>query len=364
MPARIVIASYDKFLKNALARNVSGPDRNIKLAFNIVEAASHFSLTEPNILIYDIDDGVSPSKYISLLLNKYSLLIILTGSNPKKAYNYFAFGVKDYIIKPDGLNSPDGEEFFVAIKERVKMFISEVGRHHIKTRMSGANTATRFNPHPGGRPQHFFHNQNQNHHINHHNLNEKYKNDIVIAIASSTGGTEALDQILKVLPPELPPILIVQHITSSFTKQFAKRLDNYSALTIKEAEDYEPVYPGTVYIAPGDFHMTIARRGKELIIQCVTDKKINGVRPSADILFNSVAEVMGNKAIGVILTGMGADGAKGLNIMKSAGSINIGQDEKSCVVYGMPKVAYELGCIDEQLPLSKIPEKLIELSKK
>ena len=358
MLARIVIASYDKFLKNALARDVSGADRNIKLAFNIVEAASHFSLTEPNILIYDIDSGVNPSKYISMILNKYSLLIILTGSNPKKAYDYYTFGVKDYIIKPDTLNSPDGNEFFIAVKERVKSCIAESGKHHIIPKITTHTASTRFNPHPGGRPSRFFY----NHHNN--SSSDKYKNDIVIAIASSTGGTEALDQILKVLPPDLPPILIVQHITSSFTKQFAKRLDNYSALTIKEAEDYEPVYPGTVYIAPGDFHMTVARRGGELIIKCADGKKVNGVRPSADILFNSVAEVMGDKAIGVILTGMGADGAKGLSIMKSAGSINIGQDESSCVVYGMPKVAYELGCINEQLPLSKIPEKLIELSKK
>ncbi len=356
MLARIVIASYDKFLKNALARDVSGPDRNIKLAFNIVEAAHHFSAAEPNILIYDIDNGVSPSKYISILLNKYSLLIILVGSNPKRAYDYFAFGVKDYIIKPNNLDSSDGKEFLVAIKERTKTFISESMRH-IRPKTT-ANTLTRFNPHPGGRPTHLFY----NHHNN--NISEEYKNDIVIAIASSTGGTEALEKILTVLPADLPPILIVQHITSSFTKQFARRLDNYSELTIKEAEDFEPVYPGTVYIAPGDFHMTVARQSGELIIQCNTGKKVNGVRPSADILFNSVAEVMGNKAIGVILTGMGADGAKGLNIMKSAGSINIGQDEASCVVYGMPKVAYELGCINEQLPLSKIPKKLIELSKK
>jgi len=349
MPAKIIVASYTENLKQTLSRTISGSNVEIRFSFNIVEAASYFSHTEPNVLIYDIDSGIKPSRYISNLLNKYKLLIILTGSDPKKAYDYYAYGVKDYIIKPDNFNSSDGKEFLTSITERIKMFFRQ---------LSHQPTYPQNSPMSHHRT---FHGVIHGHMIN--NTKMGYKNDFIIAIASSTGGTEALDKILRELPEDMPPILIVQHMPSLFTKQFAQRLNNYSHLTIKEAEDFEPVYPGNVYIAPGDFHMTLTKTRGQLTIKCSTGKKVNGVRPSADILFKSVAEVMSNKAIGVILTGMGADGARGLSIMHSSGSINIGQDEESCVVYGMPKAAYLLGCIDEQLPLSKIPNKIIQLVK-
>lgn len=345
MPAKIIIASYDENLKNTLRRNISGSNIDVTPSYNIVEAASHFAANVPNVLIYDTDNGIRPSNYISVLLKKYNLLIILTGSSPKRAYDFFAFGVKDYIIKPETFNSSDGKEFLVSIIERIKTFF-------------------RLNSSRVVRPQRSYNNLSYNNAQN-SALQTKmgHKQDFVIAIAASTGGTEALDKIMRELPDNLPPILIVQHMPSTFTKQFAKRLDNYSKLSIKEAENLEPIYPGHVYIAPGDFHITLSRKYGQLIIECNTGKKINGVRPSADVLFNSVAEVMGGNSIGVILTGMGTDGAKGLAIMKNAGSINIGQDEESCVIYGMPKSAYILGALDEQLPLSKIPQKIVELSK-
>ncbi len=347
MSAKIVIASYTESLKAVLARNISGSNIDVKLSYNLIDAASNFSPTEPNVLIYDIDGGIRPTTYISSVLRKYNLLIILTGSNPKRAYDYYAFGIKDYIIKPSDFNSSDGREFLIAVTERIKAFFKANHGHHQRTL--------------------FHHTANQHRNIPSHQLyNTKFghKSDFVIAVAASTGGTEALDDIMRALPDDLPPILVVQHMPNSmFTKQFAKRLDNYSKLSVKEAEDYEPIYPGNAYIAPGDLHMTLSRSSGQLIVECKTGKRVNGVRPAADILFNSVAEVMADKAIGVILTGMGADGAKGLSIMKTAGSMNIGQDEKSCVVYGMPKVAYSLGCIDEQLPLSEIPQKIVEFAK-
>ncbi len=355
MSAKIIIASYTKSLKNTLARNIVGLNIDVKFSFNIVEAASYFSTTEPNILIYDIDNGANPSKYISMLLNKYKLLIILTGANPKRAYDFYSFGIKDYIIKPDNFSSSDGEEYILSIKERIRMFFEEVKRTHKGSGLTSFSLNHQSNRH---------HSLLHNHKHNYNNISKfGYKNDIVIAIASSTGGTEALDKIVRELPADMPPILVVQHMASSFTKHFAKRLNNFSNLNIKEAEDGEIVYPETLYIAPGDFHMRLVKSSDKLVIRCVTDKKVNGVRPAADVLFESVAQIMGNKAIGVILTGMGSDGAKGLSIMKKAGSINIGQDEETSLVYGMPRVAYELGCIDEQLPLSKISQKIIELSK-
>ncbi len=360
MSAKIIIASYTENLRSTLKRNISGSNVDVILSYNLIEAASHFSPAEPNILIYDIDRGAKPTSYVRTLLNKYNLLIILTGSSPKKAYDYYAFGVKDYIITPENFSSADGKEFLIAITERIKTFFnSSHGQHR------GFNSNQRkFNNITTSHAHNYSHtNLNHGHPI--YTTKFGHKKDFVIAIAASTGGTEALDLILRALPAELPPILVVQHMPSSmFTQQFAKRLDNYSELSVKEAENYEPIYSGNVYIAPGDLHMTLKKQAGQLIVECGTGNRVNGVRPAADILFNSVAEVMADKAIGVILTGMGADGAKGLSVMKAAGSINIGQDKESCVVYGMPKVAYDLGAVDIQLPLSEIPQKIVELVKK
>jgi len=361
MSAKIIIASYSESLRTTLKRNISGSNIDVILSYNLIEAASHFSPAEPNILIYDIDRGTKPTNYVRTLLNKYNLLIILTGSSPKKAYDYYAFGVKDYIITPENFNSADGKEFLIAITERVKTFFnSNHGQH------KGFSSNQRiFNNTISHTHTHTYTHQNLNHGHPIYNTKFGHKKDFVIAIAASTGGTEALDLIMRALPANLPPILVVQHMPSSmFTQQFAKRLDNFSELTIKEAENFEPIYSGNVYIAPGDLHMTLKKQAGQLILECGTGNRVNGVRPAADILFNSVADTMANKAIGVILTGMGADGAKGLSVMKAAGSINIGQDKESCVVYGMPKVAYDLGALDIQLPLSKIPQKIVELVKK
>ena len=369
MPARIVIASYDQVLKEVLSRNISGSNIQVDLAYNIVQSEAYFSSSEPNVLIFDIDNGTAPSRYISLLLEKYNLLIVLTGSDPKKAFDFYKYGVKDYIIKPKKFNSADGRELIVAVTERIKKFFSVVNDSRTNTQRTPSHSSrfmqNRFIANGSAMPhanRHSYpnsmHNQMATSKLGHN------KNDSVIAIAASTGGPDALDSILRNLPVDLPPILIVQHMPSKFTYQFAQRINNYSKLEIKEAEDGEPVYSGYAYIAPGGLHMIIKKMGGQLCIKCIAGKKVNGVCPAADVLFSSVAEVMADRAIGVILTGMGADGAKGLSIMKSAGSVNIGQDKETSVVYGMPRVAYDLNCLDYQLSLDRIPQKIVDLSKK
>ena len=182
----------------------------------------------------------------------------------------------------------------------------------------------------------------------------------VIAIGASTGGTEALKDVLVRMPRNSPGIIIVQHMPGTFTKQFAQRLDTLCEMSVKEAENGDHVGIGQVLIAPGNYHMVLRRSGARYYVEIGDGRNVSGHKPSVDVLFNSVAKVAGKNAIGVILTGMGADGAKGMLNMHEQGAITIAQDEKSCVVFGMPKVAIEKGGVDFIVPLDDIAKKIIE----
>lgn len=176
----------------------------------------------------------------------------------------------------------------------------------------------------------------------------------LIAIGSSTGGTEALAAILPKLRPPLPPIVIVQHIPPNFSRIFAERMNKESVLTVKEGENGEPIKPNCAYIAPGGLHMELRRNGEFLQTRCFMAPAVHSCRPAVDVLFKSVAELVGASALGVILTGIGHDGTAGLLAMKSKGSPTLGQDEATSVVYGMPRSAFESGAVDMQVPLGNM----------
>ncbi len=183
----------------------------------------------------------------------------------------------------------------------------------------------------------------------------------VLAIGSSTGGTEALRLLLGNLPDRIPGVVIVQHIPPIFSAAFAKRMNELCPFEVKEAEDGDAVQANRVLIAPGDFHMQLIGKGKALRVRLDQAPARNGHRPSVDVLFESVARQVGPQAVGVILTGMGADGAKGLLKMREAGARTVGQSEESCVVYGMPREAAKIGAVEHVTDLDKIPELLTKL---
>lgn len=183
--------------------------------------------------------------------------------------------------------------------------------------------------------------------------------DTIIAIGSSTGGTEAVKEVLERMPPNMPPILITQHMPERFTKTWADRLNRLCRIAVKEAQDGDSVLPGHALIAPGNFHMTLARNGARYRVRINQDLPVNRHRPSVDVMFASIARYAGANAIGVILTGMGGDGAKELLTMKQAGAFTIAQDEASCVVFGMPKEAIKAGAVDKVLPLDGIAEAIL-----
>ncbi len=183
----------------------------------------------------------------------------------------------------------------------------------------------------------------------------------VIAVGASTGGTEALREFLVPLPPDTPGIVIVQHMPANFTRSFAERLDSLCQVRVKEAEDGDRILPGHVLIAPGNFHMSVQRSGAVYSVRVFQDEPVNRHRPSVDVLFDSCATALGSNAVGVILTGMGADGARGMVAMRRAGAHTIAQDEASCVVFGMPREAIQLGGAEQTLSLNDIPRAVLKL---
>lgn len=183
--------------------------------------------------------------------------------------------------------------------------------------------------------------------------------DTIIAIGASTGGTEAVKDMLMALPPNTPPVLVTQHMPEHFTKTWADRMNSLCRISVKEAEEGDSVLPGHVLIAPGNYHMTLVRSGARYTVRINQDPPMNRHRPSVDVMFASVAQYAGANAVGVILTGMGGDGAKGMFTMKQAGAFTIAQDEASCVVFGMPKEAIKLGGVDKILPLAEIPAAIV-----
>jgi len=181
----------------------------------------------------------------------------------------------------------------------------------------------------------------------------------VIAIGASTGGTEALRDVLVPLPPDAPGIVVVQHMPEKFTKAFADRLNSLCRIQVGEAKDGDRVLPGHALIAPGNYHMEIRRSGAEYRVKVFQAEPVNRHRPSVDVLFHSCARYLGANSVGVILTGMGGDGARGLAQMRECGAHTIAQNEQTCVVFGMPREAIVLGGVAEVLPLSQIPSSML-----
>ena len=195
---------------------------------------------------------------------------------------------------------------------------------------------------------------------------KKYDGQSIVVIGASTGGTEAIKEIVASLKPDTYSLIVVQHIPRAFSRAFAERINNISALEVCEAKDKQQILPGHVYIAPGDQHLKIARNVNTNLLYCKLDdgEAINRHKPSVDVLFRSACESAGNNAIGILLTGMGSDGARGLKEMHDAGAITIAQDEQSSIIWGMPGEAVKIQAADFILPLHKIADKVTTLMQK
>jgi two-component system chemotaxis response regulator CheB len=275
-------------------------------------------------------------EFLKKLMPQYPLPVIVVSSVSQNVLDALDAGAVEFVTKPN-VTRPGGMASFVN-ELIIKIKIA-----------STAKVGNRKSDYTPSRP------------VTNQGIDTMSK---IIAIGASTGGTDAIHTVISGLPRDMPPIVIVQHMPPVFTKLYAERLNNTCELEVKEAEDGDALKPGRVLIAPGNFQMRLAKRGTGFIVKCTQEEKVSGHCPSVDVLFDSVADVAGKQSIGVILTGMGRDGANGLLKMKKTGAYTIGQDEKSSVVYGMPMVAFNIGAVEKQLPLDRIADEIIRFLSK
>lgn len=300
------------------------------------EAATVIKEAKPDVLVCDIEmPRMNGLNFIHQLLPQYPVPVVIFSTLSDRVFDAFSAGAVDFLAKPALNNEHQAREFI---------------RDELLPRVRGAVGANVF---PGND-------------ISGEKLARRKplgNRETVIAIGASTGGTEAITRVIKGFDSDIPGIIVAQHIPPVFSAMFAERLNRETSLTCREARSGDEVKAGVVLIAPGDKHMRLTRFNGKLIVDCNAGDKINGFRPSVDVLFESVAKVAGRDAIGIILTGLGRDGASGLLQMKKAGGETIGQDEETCIVYGMPREAYEIGAVKYQLPLDDIAAKTYALLK-
>lgn len=327
---KVLIVDDSLVFREILARGIASDSmiQVVAKAIDPFDARDKILEFKPDVMICDVEmPKMNGIEFIMKLLPQYHLPVIIVSTMNEAVLDALNAGAVDFVVKPDVHFPKKIEDFIYDLIAKIK-----IAAHAKVVNSSAVCTALTDNV--------------------------KYDHNRIIAIGASTGGTEAIYKLLKQLPPTMPGILIVQHIPPMFSRMFAERLNNQTKLKVKEAQNGDFVEQGKVLISPGDQHMRLKKVGEKFKVEVFSGDKVNGHCPSVDVLFESVAKEAGNHSIGIILTGMGYDGAKGLLAMRRRGARTIGQDEKSSVVYGMPKVAYEIGAIEKQTDLLNIPNVL------
>lgn len=307
----------------------------VGIARDAVEARDYILKFDPKVMVLGVElPRMSGIEFLKKLMPQYPVATIVFGEDARYEYSAKSAGAVDFLKKPS-TNDVKQIEKFVSSELQVKLKIAstaKLGDYKIKNNSTDLSSLTSVGT-----------------------------TDKIIAIGASTGGTEAIFDVVKNLSRDTPGIVIVQHMPPVFTQMYAKRLNEQCKMSAKEAETGDRVMPGQILLAPGDRQMSLVKINGIYQVECRGTQKVSGHCPSVDYMFSSVAKCAGSKALGVILTGMGSDGAKGLLAMRKAGAETIGQNEETCVVYGMPKVAYDIGAVKYQVPLLDIPNKIYAL---
>lgn len=292
---------------------------------------------KPDVMTCDVEmPKMNGIEFIKRLLPQYPLPVIIVSSVSEAIFDAMSVGAVDFVTKPNMKSARNKRAFFEELTRKIPIAAKS------KVMVQQAQVAKLA---PSARPDSIVQQEKQG---------TPVKKVDVIAIGASTGGTEAVYNLLKRMPNTLPGIVIVQHIPAVFSRMFAERLNNQTNLTVKEAVNGDLIEQGCAYIAPGEKQMQVVKDGFKYKIKIYTGDKVSGHSPSVDVLFDSVANTVGPSSIGIIMTGMGYDGSKGLLAMRRKGALTIGQDEKSCVVYGMPKVAHDIGAVQKQGNMEEI----------
>ncbi|MCP4254464.1 MAG: chemotaxis response regulator protein-glutamate methylesterase [Candidatus Scalindua sp.] len=310
---------------------------------------------KPDVITLDVEmprmDGIT---FLHKLMTHYPIPTIMVSSLTQEGCDAtlkaLEVGAIDFVAKPTSRLGSDVEHVIEELHNKIK-YASKAKvrlRQNIPAGGNGSNSHSQANSsHSSTLPG------------NGKNYTVFKGTNKLIFIGASTGGTEALKDVLIGMPPDSPAIAIVQHMPAMFTKAFADRMNSLCAITVKEGKNGDSLIPGQAIIAPGNYHMSIRRNGAMYRVETNQDAPIHHQRPAVDVLFDSASKYVGPNAIGVILTGMGSDGATGLLNMKESGAKTIAQDEDSCVVFGMPKEAIKLGAADKIVPLSRVTENIL-----
>lgn len=300
------------------------------------EARDKILKLKPDVLTLDVEmPRMSGIEFLKILMPQHPMPVVVASSLDGAVFDAMRAGAVDFIEKPSAAQKEGMKNFAREIEEKV---IIAAGVD-VKAKQAAA-AARRL-----GKP------------VAANGISSCAKG--LIALGASTGGTEATSVILRRLPANIPGMVVTQHMPPVFTDMYAKRLNKECAVSVKEAEENDVVKQGHVYIAPGDKHLQVIKRGFDNVIHLSQGEKVNGHCPSVDVMFQSVAKIADRSTVGILLTGMGADGAQGLLEMKGKGAYTIGQDEESCVVYGMPMVAKKMGAVTVQVPLDQIADTLM-----
>lgn len=306
-------------------------------AVDAFDAKKKIPVLKPDILTLDIEmPGMSGLDFLKEYLPTHPLPVILVSSLNMRVFDALAAGAVDFVRKPD-MESHIRKEAFLSMLIS-KLVVAANSRVRVPASAPAASVNRLFAskaPAPAKLAA---------------------AKDMVIAIGASTGGTEAILEVLKQFPENMPGVVITQHMPAGFTAMYSERLNRLCKMEVREAKNGDRIHPGLALLAPGGLQMKVVRMGSGYAVNCVPAEKVNGHCPSVDVLFDSVSNLIRDKAIGILLTGMGADGAAGLLRMRKNGAYTIGQDKETCVVYGMPMEAQKIGAVCQQSPLSSIPQ--------
>ncbi len=328
-PIRVLIVEDSLVFRELLIQNLSRDPaiQVVATAKDPFEARDAILRHKPDVMTLDVElPRMSGIEFLRKLMPQYPIPVVVISALSDKVFDALNAGAVDFVAKPAVSNRAQLEEF-IRNELLVKIKIASTAKiSNIKKTVLG-----------------------QGHEV----LPGKGK-DKIVAIGASTGGTEAIFSVIKDFGTDIPGVVVTQHMPQGFTGMYAKRLNDQCRIQVKEAQTGDRVMPGHMLLAPGgDAHMRLIKVNGVYQVECKKGPRVNGHCPSVDVLFESVARSAGADAVGIILTGMGGDGAKGLLAMRRAGARTIGQDESTCVVYGMPKVAYDLGAVQYQ---EKLPD--------
>ena len=347
MKTRVLVVDDSALMRGLLSEMINAaPDMEVVgTASDAAIAREMIKALNPDVLTLDVHmpkmDGL---EFLDRLMRLRPMPVVMVSSfteaGSEATLKALELGALDFIGKPRADSAKRMEEYAEELVDKIRA--AKSARLPRQT-MSPASTSAGVGPAGGAALA----------------ASRAASSGKIIFVGASTGGTEAIKEFLLGIPAEAPPILIVQHMPESFTASFARRLDGLCAPRVIEAQGNEKVEPGRVYIAPGHSHLQIRRAGVGYVTELLATPPVNRHRPSVDVLFDSAAALVGRLAVGVILTGMGKDGAQGLLRMRQAGARTLGQDEASCVVYGMPREAFLIGAVEEQAALGDIARRAL-----